>query len=136
MTINNFLKSTTLLAGALGLALSMGLAVADEEPTITEVSVSFGPDQITITGQNLDFGLLPGGAPVVTLGEFANPLAIVGTPTATKIVVDCPLNMFSVPLCPDGDFLLTVAADAGDDDEQVVYDLTIGAVGLQARRPG
>lgn len=77
-----------------------------------------GVDTLTITGMDFDFG--PGPL-VITLGDFPDPLMILGTPSATEIVVKCPAIG---DICPDGDFLLTVSTGNGQSQNDE-YDLTI-----------
>lgn len=77
------------------------------------------PTAITIVGEDLLFGA---SGPSVTLGEYLDPLIIVGTPTDQVIVALLPENI--IP----GDYLLTVATGDGQSQNDE-YDLTIGAVG-------
>jgi len=89
------------------------------------------PTEITIVGEQLLFG---GGPLTVTLGEYVDALAIVGTPTDTEIIARLPTNIDPVSgdLTPidAGDYLLTVSNGNGQSQNDE-YDLTIGAVGPQ-----
>ncbi len=91
---------------------------------ITEVLVDFDgegvPVSITITGEHFDFG----GPLEVTLGDFPNPLDLIGTPSATEITAELPEGI------DPGDYLLTVSRGTGQSQNDE-YDLTIGAVGSQ-----
>lgn len=71
------------------------------------------PTSITIFGEDLDFG---SGPLVVTLGEYVDPPAIIGTPSDTEIVAELPTNI------DDGDYLLTVANGDGQSQGDE-YDL-------------
>jgi hypothetical protein len=120
-----------LLVGFLSSIMMVGQLAFAAEPSppgghlnITEVFVNQpAPGQITIMGADLDFG----GTPVVTLGDFG-PLTLVGTPTATQIVVECPPDADSIPICQAGDFLLTVSTGNGQSQNDE-YDLTVAGNG-------
>ncbi len=79
------------------------------------------PTSIEIVGEDLLFG---SDGPVVMLGEYVDPLVIVGVPTDEVIVALLPENIVA------GDYLLTVSNGNGQSQNDE-YDLTIGAVGPQ-----
>ena len=86
--------------------------------SIIEVSVDLENDELTITGESLDFG--PKSLEV-TLGTIG-PLTIIGSPTDTTIVAGLPPNI------TPGDYLLTVSRGNGES-QQDEHHLTVGAVG-------
>jgi hypothetical protein len=118
----------------LGLIFASGGALAQSGlpgVKITEVLVEFDEtfgDTIMIVGANFDNG----GSPIVTLGHDPTPLAIIGTPTGSEIVVECPWGE-AVPECVDGDFLLMITTGLGPVHTGT-YALTIGEVGPQGAR--
>jgi hypothetical protein len=116
---------TMLLLSFAALLSSFGLTVWAAPPgghlNISQVLVDDPNDPTSITIVGTDFLFGP-DAPTVTLGEYVDPLVIVGVPTNETIVALLPENIVA------GDYLLTVATGIGQaqNDE---YDLTIGAVG-------
>ena len=90
---------------------------------ISAVLVEYGPpDSIFIFGENFDFG----GPLEVTFGSLG-ALEITGA-SPTIIVARCPPDAGGVPLCVEGDYLLTVSTGTGQSQSDE-YDLTIGAIG-------
>jgi hypothetical protein len=107
--------------------LSLGVTVSAAPPgghlNISQVLVDDPNDPTSITIVGTDFLFGP-EAPTVTLGEYVDPLIIVGDPTNITIVALLPENIVA------GDYLLTVATGTGQSQNDE-YDLTIGAVGPQ-----
>ena len=122
-----------LVAGSAALAAPPNGQQPGGHLVVTEVSVDFGYDTITITGENFDFNKLSDLQ--VTLGEWGDITALCVSPTSvdptgTTIVCD-----FSSPGLPDeGDYLVTVSTGTGQSQSDE-YDVTIGAVGPQGE-PG
>jgi hypothetical protein len=118
---------TMLLLSFAVLFSSLGMTVLAAPPgghlNISQVLVDNpnDPTSITIVGTDFIFGP---EAPTVTLGEYMDPLVIVGVPTNETIVALLPENIVA------GDYLLTVATGTGQSQTDE-YDLTIGAVGPQ-----
>ena len=116
---------TVLLLSFAALLSSLGLTVLAAPPgghlNISQVLVDDPNDPTSITIVGTDFLFGP-EAPTVTLGEYVDPLEIVGVPTNDTIVASLPENLVA------GDYLLTVATGTGQSQNDE-YDLTIGAVG-------
>lgn len=116
---------TMLLLSFAALLSSLGLTASAAPPgghlNISQVLVDDpnDPTSITIVGTDLLFGP---DVPTVTLGEYVDPLVVVGVPTNETIVALLPENIIA------GDYLLTVATGKGQSQNDE-YDLTIGAVG-------
>ena len=85
---------------------------------IIEVAIDLENDELTITGESLDFG--PDSLEV-TLGTIG-PLTIIGSATDTTIVAGLPPNM------TPGDYLLTVSRGIGETQHDE-HHLTVGAIG-------
>ena len=121
---------TMLLLSFAVLFSSLGMTVLAAPPgghlNISQVLVDNpnDPTSITIVGTDFIFGP---EAPTVTLGEYMDPLVIVGVPTNETIVALLPENIVA------GDYLLTVTTGTGQSQNDE-YDLTIGAVGPQGER--
>ncbi len=75
---------------------------------------------LQIYGNDLAFG----GSPVVTLGDFPDPLLIIEPATDQQIHAEAPPGLCDL----SGDFLLTVATGTGQS-KGAQYDLTVGASG-------
>ena len=116
---------TVLLLSFAALLSSLGLTVLAAPPgghlNISQVLVDDPNDPTSITIVGTDFLFGP-EAPIVTLGEYVDPLEIVGVPTNETIVALLPENIVA------GDYLLTVATGTGQSQNDE-YDLTLGAVG-------
>ena len=94
---------------------------------ILEVTVDPNdPTLIQIAGTDLLYGV---GPLVVRLGNYVDPLEIVGTPGDELIIAKLPVDIDGNSL-PPGDYQLTVANGNGQAENDW-YDLTIGAVGPQ-----
>ena len=113
------------LAGALSasLALAQGGNPNAASLLINEMFVDFGGTcsgvpEIVIAGENFDRG----DTPVVSIGDFPNPLVLCGTPTANEIVAELPADI------PDGDYRVAVVTGRSLTALDT-YDLSIGAVG-------
>ena len=116
---------TVLLLTIAALLSSLGMTVSAAPPgghlNISQVLVDDPNDPTSITIVGTDFLFGP-DAPIVTLGEYVDPLDIVGDPTNEEIVALLPESIIA------GDYLLTVATGTGQSQNDE-YDLTIGAVG-------
>lgn len=118
---------TLLLLSAVALLSALGLTVYAAPPgdhlNISQVLVDDPnePTSITIVGTGFLFGP---EAPTVTLGEYVDPLFVVGVPSNDTIVALLPENIVA------GDYLLTVTTGTGQSQNDE-YGLTIGAVGPQ-----
>ena len=119
-------RKSLLLSAAVFLS-SLGVAVLAAPPgghlNISQVLVNDPNDPTSITIVGTDFLFGP-EAPTVTLGEYVDPLEIVGVPTNETIVALLPENIVA------GDYLLTVTTGTGQSQNDE-YDLTLGAVGPQ-----
>jgi hypothetical protein len=120
------MRFTRLLAGAALVLLYLPVMSAQpggpgKHLNIVQVFVDDpnNPTSITIIGEDLLFGI---GPPTLLLGEYVDPLTIIGDPTDTEITAELPASI------DEGDYLLTVSNGEGQSqiDE---YDLTIGAIG-------
>ncbi|MDX2419223.1 MAG: hypothetical protein QNK19_17325 [Xanthomonadales bacterium] len=89
---------------------------------ITEVYLDC--DNVVQTIQIYGDDFLFGGSPVVMLGDYADPLFIVGPATDNQILAEAPPGLCDMT----GDLLLTVATGQGQSQGDE-YDLTVGAAG-------
>jgi hypothetical protein len=89
---------------------------------ITEVYVDCdnAAETIQIFGQDLTFR----GVPVVTLGGFPGPLAIIDLISDSEILVEAPIGLCDLA----GDYRLSVFTGQGQSQGDD-YDLTVGATG-------
>jgi hypothetical protein len=113
---------TTGLLALSGLLFASGAASAQDllgaKPSIDDTTVNTVTNQATISGSGF-LGLLNLGRPSVTLADTA--LTIVGTPTATKVVVELPAGLAA------GSYVLTMKTSPVNLTDQM--DLAIGAIG-------
>jgi len=120
---NRALVAGMLLLACFSLALAAKPASSGGQLNVIQVLADDpnDPTSITIVGEGLSDG---GGPPTIMLGEYVDPLVIIGTATDTEIIAELPANI------DGGDYLLTVSNGNGQKDNDE-YDLTIGAVGPQ-----
>jgi hypothetical protein len=125
--INNLVLVVCVLLLSVAQAFAQEARNAGNLLIITEVSVDFDNDIITIYGQGFDLS----SSLTITLGDAAFGNDITETCTVYLDVwpqaLICDLSTMK-GLPPDGDYRLTVATAIGQSRSDT-YDLTIGAVG-------